>query len=121
MLLFVSIFCKKVQLTVDVTDFKSNEYYVDVSFLFLKDAFMYRYTLLCNMLVGEKAIVKKVNTLGSMRRRFLDIGLVKDTEIECIGSSPSGDPSAYLIKGAVIAIRADDGKSIEVEIKHIKE
>ena len=42
---------------------------------------MYRYTLLCNMFVGEKAIVKKVNTLGSIRRRFLDIVLVKDTEI----------------------------------------
>jgi len=58
--------------------------------------------------VGEKAKVESLAATGSMRRRLLDIGLIENTEIECIGRSPSGDPSAFLIRGAVIAIRSED-------------
>lgn len=57
---------------------------------------------------GESAVVKEIKTEGSMRRRLLDIGLVENTQVECLGRSPGGDPSAYLIRGAVIAIRAQD-------------
>ncbi len=57
---------------------------------------------------GEKAIVKELRTTGSMRRRLLDIGLVDNTQVECLGRSPGGDPSAFLIRGAVIAIRSED-------------
>ena len=34
---------------------------------------------------GETAVVKELKTRGSIRRRLLDIGLVKDTKIECVG------------------------------------
>ena len=47
-----------------------------------------------------------------MRRRLQDIGLVKNTCVRCLGRSPGGDPSAYLIRGAVIAIRAADCRDI---------
>jgi len=57
---------------------------------------------------GERAYVKKLHATGSMRRRLLDIGLIENTEIECLGHSPGGDPSAFLIRGAVIAIRSED-------------
>lgn len=57
---------------------------------------------------GERAVVKALRTAGSMRRRLLDIGLIENTPIECLGRSPGGDPSAYLIRGAVIAIRSED-------------
>jgi ferrous iron transport protein A len=50
-----------------------------------------------------------------MRRRLLDIGLAENTVVECVGRSPSGDPAAYLIRGAVIAIRKCDGRLIRVE------
>lgn len=63
---------------------------------------------------GERGIVKQLHTTGSMRRRFLDIGLMENTVVECLGRSPGGDPSAYLIRGAVIAIRACDSRSIQV-------
>lgn len=43
-----------------------------------------------------------------MKRRLLDLGLVEDTRIACVGRSPGGDPAAYLIRGAVIAIRDAD-------------
>ena len=65
---------------------------------------------------GETSVVKELKTRGSIRRRLLDIGLVKDTKIECVGKSPAGDPAAFLIRGAVIAIRAEDMKDIVVRI-----
>ena len=52
---------------------------------------------------------------GSIRRRLLDIGLVENTEVECLGQSPLGDPCAYLIRGAVIAIRSEDCRGILVQ------
>ena len=65
---------------------------------------------------GETAVVKELKTRGSIRRRLLDIGLVKDTKIECVGKSPAGDPAAFLIRGAVIAKRSADMKDIVVRI-----
>ena len=57
---------------------------------------------------GQRARVLALTAQDSMRRRLLDIGLVKDTVVECLGRSPGGDPSAFLIRGAVIAIRSED-------------
>lgn len=61
------------------------------------------------------AAVKEIITEGDMRRRLLDIGLIPGTRVECIGKSPGGDPKAFLIRGAVIAIRAEDAAGIIVE------
>jgi ferrous iron transport protein A len=65
--------------------------------------------------VGESATVSALWHSGSMRRRLQDIGLIQNTTVECVGRSPAGDPSAYLIRGAVIAIRASDASKICVE------
>ncbi|HHT86185.1 MAG TPA: ferrous iron transport protein A [Clostridiales bacterium] len=70
---------------------------------------------LCELNTGQKARVKALFSTGSIRRRLLDIGLVENTEVECVGKSPLGDPCAYLIRGAVIAIRCEDGAKILVE------
>lgn len=64
---------------------------------------------------GQSAIVKCLETTGAMKRRLLDLGLTARTEVFCLGKSPMGDPSAYLIRGAVIAIRAADSRSIILE------
>ncbi|HPE16801.1 MAG TPA: FeoA domain-containing protein [Oscillospiraceae bacterium] len=61
---------------------------------------------------GEKATVKELRATGSMRRRLLDIGLIDHTQVECLGRSPGGDPSAFLIRGAVIAIRSEDSADV---------
>ena len=63
---------------------------------------------------GEKAIILSINTNEDIKRRFQDIGIIENTIVECIGKSPAGDPKAYIIRGAVIAIRSDDGKKISV-------
>ena len=70
---------------------------------------------LSSLLIGEKARVTEVRTQGGMRRRFLDIGLIKGTVIECVGVGAAGDPKAFLIRGAVIAIRNDDSSFVLVE------
>lgn len=64
---------------------------------------------------GEKARVSGLLCKGMIRRRLMDIGLSEQTEVECVGRSPMGDPSAYCIRGAIIAIRAEDGRKILVE------
>lgn len=61
---------------------------------------------------GETARIRAIKSESSLRRRLLDIGLVENTEVECIGKSPCGDPYAFLIRGAVIAIRKDDCSDI---------
>lgn len=63
---------------------------------------------------GQSAEVKEIRTEGEMRRRLLDIGLVEGARVDCIGRSPGGDPSAYLICGAVIAIREKDSSGVLV-------
>ena len=57
-----------------------------------------------DMAPGQTATIRALLSTGSIRRRLLDLGLVENTEVECVGRSPCGDPSAFLIRGAVIAI-----------------
>jgi ferrous iron transport protein A len=57
---------------------------------------------------GQTVKIKELLSTGSIKRRLLDIGLIENTEVKCLGRSPGGDPSAFLIRGAVIAIRSED-------------
>jgi DtxR family Mn-dependent transcriptional regulator len=52
---------------------------------------------------------------GAERRRLLDLGLIPGTQISAELRSPSGDPTAYLVRGALIALRADQARHIRVE------
>lgn len=63
---------------------------------------------------GARAVVTGIRQEGEMRRRLREIGLTDGSVVECLGKSPSGDPTAYLIRGAVIAIRAKDSRNVRV-------
>lgn len=65
---------------------------------------------------NQVATVESLKNEGSMRQRLLDLGLTKDTTVCCVGRSPAGDPSAYDIRGAIIALREQDSRSILVRI-----
>ncbi|MBR1802742.1 MAG: ferrous iron transport protein A [Clostridia bacterium] len=65
--------------------------------------------------LGEQAKIVVLNCTGSLRRRLLDLGLVKNTEITPILRSPSGNPTAYEVRGSVIALREEDSKHIQIE------
>lgn len=69
---------------------------------------------LASLDVGERATVLRLEAEGPMRRRFLDLGLLPGTIVSCVGKSPAGDPAAYEIKSAVIAIRAKDAGTVIV-------
>ncbi len=68
-----------------------------------------------NLKVGESCVVKEVSSGCNLLRRFTDIGLIENTRVECVGQSPAGDPKAYLIRGAVIAIRKEDSAYVLAE------
>lgn len=44
--------------------------------------------------MGEVGVITSLMAQGSIKRRLLDIGLVDDTEVQCILNSPSQDPKA---------------------------
>ena len=62
--------------------------------------------------MGLRGTVSQLLSDTSMRRRLQDIGLIEGTKVECIQKSPSGDPIAFLIRGAVIALRTEDSSSV---------
>ncbi len=64
---------------------------------------------------GQKCRIDKIFSAESIRRRLLDIGLIEDTVVECVEESPQGDPKAFLIRGAVIALRQEDCKNILIK------
>lgn len=65
--------------------------------------------------IYDKCNVKKLLSKGVLRRRLLDLGVIEGTKIEVLARSPSGDPTAYLIRGAVIALRVEITSTILVE------
>ena len=63
---------------------------------------------------GETAVAVNINGCCKTVQRLADMGLVEHARVECVGRSPLGDPKAYLISGAVIAIRSEDSAGITV-------
>jgi ferrous iron transport protein A len=64
--------------------------------------------------VGGVARVVGINAEGLIRNRLLDLGLVPSTVIEAVRRSPAGDPVAYKIRGALIALRSEESRRITV-------
>lgn len=66
---------------------------------------------------GEKAQVMSISPLlrGTERRRFLDFGILPGTLVEAAMISPSGDPTAYRVRGTLLALRRDQAKHIFIK------
>ena len=73
-------------------------------------------THLDNLPIGTYGKVEVLNCKGAIRRRLLDLGIVKGTPIVPILKSPSGDPTAFIIRGSVIALRKEDANLIVVNV-----
>lgn len=65
---------------------------------------------------GQQARVTSILASGAMRRRLLDLGVIEGTNIICLQKSPAGDPIAFLIRGAAIALRSEDSSDIIVSM-----
>ncbi|MDE2852435.1 MAG: metal-dependent transcriptional regulator [Acidobacteriota bacterium] len=72
---------------------------------------------LSDVAVGEQALVVGFSRFcrGMERRRLLDLGLLPGTLVETKMASPSGDPVAYRVRGAVIALRRSQAEQIHVQ------
>ncbi len=64
---------------------------------------------------GESAIVVELASAGPNRRRLMDLGILPGTRITAALRSPLGDPTAYDVRGALIALRRAQAREITVE------
>ncbi|HHZ19942.1 MAG TPA: ferrous iron transport protein A [Firmicutes bacterium] len=69
---------------------------------------------LTRLSIGCTAEVVRISAEGLTRNRLLDLGLVPSTIVEAVRKSPAGDPVAYKIRGAIIALRSEESRLITV-------
>ena len=81
----------------------------------LSKGYKHRNMNLRELPLGAKAKVIALSLEGAERRRLLDLGLAVGTIIEAVRRSPLGDPTAYRIRGAVVALREEQAERVEVE------
>ena len=65
--------------------------------------------------LGQTGLVTGLNISGDTRHRLLDLGFLPGVRIHPLFRGPSGDPTAYRVLGAVIALRADLASHIGVD------
>jgi DtxR family Mn-dependent transcriptional regulator len=58
--------------------------------------------------------------LGMQRRRMLDLGILPGTVISAELVSPAGDPTAYRIRGALVALRRHEAALVNVELRAVR-
>ena len=63
----------------------------------------------------ETATVVKLNGEGATKRRIMDMGLTKGTEVYIRKVAPLGDPVEITIRGYELSIRKADAELIEIE------
>ena len=64
---------------------------------------------------GEYGVVSCLSGENGIKRRLQDLGLVEGTKVLCLQRSPLGDPTAFSIRGAVIALREEDSSNIFIK------
>lgn len=65
--------------------------------------------------IGERVKITKLTGEGATKRRIMDMGLTKGTEISVRKIAPLGDPIEITVRGYELSIRKADAAMIEVE------
>ena len=65
--------------------------------------------------IGEVATVKKLNGEGAIKRRIMDMGITKGTNVFVRKVAPLGDPIEITVRGYELSLRKADAETIEVE------
>ena len=65
--------------------------------------------------VGETVTVLKIEGEGAVKRRIMDMGITKGTEIFVRKVAPLGDPVELTIRGYELSVRKDDADIIKVD------
>ena len=64
--------------------------------------------------IGSTVKVVKIHGEGAVRRRIMDMGLTKGTEIYVRKVAPLGDPMELTVRGYELSVRKGDAELIEV-------
>ncbi len=74
---------------------------------------------LSEMRLGEKGIITDISSEApsSLKRRILDMGLVRGTSIRVIRNAPLGDPVEFEALGYKLSLRKDEAKFLLVEVE----
>ena len=64
--------------------------------------------------VGETVKVVKLHGEGAVKRRIMDMGLTKGTEVYVRKVAPLGDPVEVTVRGYELSIRKADAEMIEI-------
>ena len=65
--------------------------------------------------IGESAIIKRLHGEGALKRRIMDMGLTKGTEVYVRKVAPLGDPMELTVRGYELSVRKSDAENIAVE------
>ena len=68
-----------------------------------------------DVMVGKAARVKRLYGEGAVRRRIMDMGITKGTEIFVRKLAPLGDPMEINVRGYELSLRKEDAANIEME------
>lgn len=74
-------------------------------------------TTLDKLPINKTGEILYVGVNPVIKKRLLDLGMINSTKIKALYKSPLGDPTAYLLRGSIIALRKDDTQKITVNIK----
>ncbi len=65
--------------------------------------------------VGETATIVKLHGEGALKRRIMDMGLTRGTQVYVRKVAPLGDPMELTVRGYELSVRKGDAEMIEVE------
>lgn len=65
--------------------------------------------------VGQTVKIKKLNGEGAVKRRIMDMGITKGTEVFIRKVAPLGDPVEVTVRGYELSLRKADAEMIETE------
>jgi Fe2+ transport system protein A len=65
--------------------------------------------------VGETVKIKGIKGKGPVKRRIMDMGMTKGTDVFIRKVAPLGDPIELTVRGYELSVRKDDADLIELE------
>ena len=65
--------------------------------------------------IGQTAVITRLHGEGALKRRIMDMGLTKGTEVYVRKVAPLGDPLELTVRGYELSVRKGDAELIEVE------
>ena len=65
--------------------------------------------------IGESAVIEKLHGEGALKRRIMDMGLTRGTQVYVRKVPPLGDPMELTVRGYELSVRKADAELIEVK------